>query len=224
MVILSLIAPDGDLAEYNNPQGVGNFGNAQVADPAPGQWTALISSGRSGAAVPAQFQASTATWQRFGTLSASSLTLAAGASGSFTLTVATPSQPGDQAGSIMLHNSARARLRRGDLDPGHAALAGAVRSSTTFTGTLTGGNGRAPSTGQTAYYQVEVPAGHQRAERQVNTATPATRCSPSWSTRPARPSRPRPTALATSTNGGPGSCPRSAPSCTSTTRRAGGGR
>ena len=36
VVNLSLIAPDGDLAEYNLPQGVGNYGNAQVADPAPG--------------------------------------------------------------------------------------------------------------------------------------------------------------------------------------------
>ena len=50
VVNLSLIAPDGDLAEYNLPQGIGNYGNAQVADPAPGKWTALISSGGTGAA------------------------------------------------------------------------------------------------------------------------------------------------------------------------------
>ena len=124
LVNLSLIAPNGDLAEYNLPQGVGNYGNAQVADPAPGKWTALISTEGSGPAVPAQFQASTATWQSFGTLSANSLTLAPGASGSFTLTVATPSQPGDEDGSIIARSSASIPgVRGGDLDPGHAPLA-----------------------------------------------------------------------------------------------------
>jgi Peptidase inhibitor I9 len=169
LVNLSLIAPDGDLAEYNLPQGIGNYGNAQVADPAPGKWTALISTEGSGPAIPAQFQASTATWQSFGTVSRSSVTLAAGASGSFTLTVATPSQPGDQAGSIMLHNSANV--------PGFAAetsipvtLRSLVPSlSTTFTGTLTGGNGRELSTGQTAYYEMAVPSGTGALNVSVNT-------------------------------------------------------
>ena len=169
MVNLSLIAPDGDLAEYNLPQGVGNYGNAQVADPAPGKWTALISTEGSGPAMPGQFQASTATWQRFGTVSPSSLKLAAGASGSFTLTVATPSTPGDQAGSIMVHNSANV--------PGFAvetSIPVTLRSlvpslSTTFTGTLTGGNGRELSTGQSDYYEMTVPSGTSALNVSVNT-------------------------------------------------------
>ncbi len=58
VVNLSLIAPNGDLAEYNLPQGVGNFGDAQVADPAPGKWTALISSeGRLGRCPPSSRRA-----------------------------------------------------------------------------------------------------------------------------------------------------------------------
>ena len=169
LVDLSLIAPDGDLAENNDPQGFGNFGDAQVADPAPGKWTAIIFTEGSGPAVPAQFQASTATWQRFGSVSPSQLKLAAGASGSFTLTVPTPSQPGDQAGSIMVHNSANV--------PGFAretSIPVTLRSlvpslSTTFTGTLTGGNGRELSTGQTAYYQVAVPSGTRALNVSVNT-------------------------------------------------------
>jgi hypothetical protein len=169
VVNLSLIAPDGDLAEYNLPQGIGNYGNAQVADPAPGKWTALISSEGSGPPLPAQFQASTATWQTFGTVSPSSVKLAAGASGSFTLTVATPSQPGDQAGSIMVHNSANV--------PGFAvetSIPVTLRSlvpslSTTFTGTLTGGNGRELSTGQSDYYEMAVPSGTGALNVSVNT-------------------------------------------------------
>jgi hypothetical protein len=169
VVNLSLIAPNGDLAEYNLPQGVGNYGNAQVADPAPGKWTALISTDGSGPAVPGQFQASTATWQRFGTVSPSSVKLAAGATGKFMLTVATPSQPGDQAGSIMLHNSANV--------PGFAvetSIPVTLRSlvpslPTSFTGTLTGGNGRELSTGQTVYYQGEVSAGTRALNVSVDT-------------------------------------------------------
>jgi hypothetical protein len=169
VVELSLIAPDGDLAEWNFPQGIGNYGDTQVADPAPGKWTALISTEGSGPPVPAQFQAGTATWQSFGTVSPSSVKLAAGASGSFTLTVATPSQPGDQAGSIMVHNSASV--------PGFAvetSIPVTLRSlvpslSTTFTGTLTGGNGRELSTGQTAYYEMAVPSGTSALNVSVNT-------------------------------------------------------
>jgi hypothetical protein len=171
VVNLSLIAPNGDLAEYNVPQGVGNYGNAQVADPAPGQWTALISTGGTGAAVPAEFQASTATWQSFGTLSANSVTLAPGASSSVTLTVATPSQAGDEDGSIIARSSASS--------PAFAAVTSipvTLRSlvptpspSTAFTGTLTGGNGRVSNTGQTAYYQFELPSGRSALNASIDT-------------------------------------------------------
>jgi hypothetical protein len=171
VVNLSLISPSGDLAEYNLPQGVGNYGNAQVADPQAGTWTALIATSGSGPAVPAQFQASTATWQPFGSLSANSLTLAPGASGPVTLTVSTPSQAGDDSGAILLHSSAAS--------PAFAAVTSipvTLRSlvptpnpSTTVTGTLTGGNGRQPDTGQTAYYQVQIPSGLKALNVSVDT-------------------------------------------------------
>ena len=169
LVNLSLIAPNGDLAEYNLPQGFGNYGNAQVADPAPGKWTALISTEGSGPAVPAQFQASTATWKSFGTVWPSSLKLAGGASGSFTLTVATPSQPGDQAGSIMLHNSANVPAFAVETSIPVTLRSLVPSLSTTFTGTLTGGNGRELSTGQTAYYQGLVPSGAKALNVSVDT-------------------------------------------------------
>jgi peptidase inhibitor I9 len=168
LVNLSLIAPDGDFAEYNLPQGTGNYGNAQVAEPAAGTWTALVSGSDPGTA---QFQASTATWRPFGTLSASSLTLAPGASGSFTLAVPTPSQPGDQSGSILLHSSAAGPsfAATTSIPVTLRALVPTPSPSVTFTGTLTGGNGRSFSTGQTSYYQVQVPAGLKALNVQVST-------------------------------------------------------
>jgi hypothetical protein len=171
VVELSLISPSGDLAEYNLPQGTGNYGNAQVADPEPGKWTALIVTSGSGAAMPAKFQASTATWQPFGHLSANSLALAPGASGTVTLTVSTPWQAGDQAGSILVRSSAAS--------PAFTAVTSVpvtLRSlvptpdpSTTVTGTLTGGNGRQSNTGQTAYYQVQIPAGLKALNASIDT-------------------------------------------------------
>jgi hypothetical protein len=45
--------------------------------------------------------------------------------------------------------------------------------SVTFTGTLTGGNGREPNTGQTAYYQFRVPPGLHALNAAVSTGNPA---------------------------------------------------
>ena len=171
LVNLSLIAPNGDLAEYNLPQGIGNYGNAQVAEPAMGKWTALISTSGTGAAVPARFLASTATWQSFGTLSTNSLTLAPGASSSVTLTVATPSQAGDEDGSIIARSSATSPTFAAvtSIPVTLRALVPTPSPSTTFTGTLTGGNGRATNTGQTAYYQFELPSGRSALNAGIDT-------------------------------------------------------
>jgi Subtilase family len=162
---ISLISPSGKFAAYNLPQGVGDYGNAQVADPQPGTWTALISTigGGTGAPAPAKFAAGTATWQAFGSLSARSLTLAPGASGAVTLAVATPAQAGDESGSILLRSSAASPAFAvvTSIPVTLRSLIPAPDPTSTVTGTLTGGNGRSPLTGQTAYYQARIPAGMQ---------------------------------------------------------------
>ena len=64
--------PSGQLADYSVPQGVGNYGDAQVADPAPGKWTAYIwsrDSADGGTTGPVLFGASVASYQPFGTVS-----------------------------------------------------------------------------------------------------------------------------------------------------------
>ncbi|HUJ66783.1 MAG TPA: hypothetical protein VLX59_14655, partial [Acidimicrobiales bacterium] len=161
---LSLFTPSGYLAEYSLPQGVGNYGNAQVANPQPGLWTALIFGNPStagGTVGPVQFGAAVAAWAQFGHVWPPFLKLAPGATASVTLTVRTPSTPGDQSGSIVFSSYAP--------QPSFAAtttvpvtlrsLIPTPRPFTAFVGTLTGGNGRSTSTGQTAYYQVRVPPG-----------------------------------------------------------------
>jgi peptidase inhibitor I9 len=161
---LSLITPTGQLAEYSEPQGTGNYGDAQVAEPAAGTWTALIfgaPSSEGGTTGPVQFGARVAAWAPFGSVSPSSLSLAPGQSQPVTLTVPTPSSPGDQSGSIVLTNAAATTPFTAvtTIPVTVRALAPTPDPSTTFTGTLTGGNGRQTSTGQTVYYQFALPTG-----------------------------------------------------------------
>lgn len=175
-VNLSLIDPNGDLAEYNLPQGTGNYSAAQVANPVPGKWTALISSAPSadgGTTGTVLFGAQVAPWKSFGSVSPSSVTLAAGASKQVTLTAATPAQPGDEAAALVLTSKAS--------EPSFAkvttvpvtlrSLAPAPNPSTTFTGTVTGGNGRQQSDEQGAYYQVTIPSGLAALNAQITMPT-----------------------------------------------------
>ncbi|HUD36425.1 MAG TPA: hypothetical protein VMR14_05990 [Streptosporangiaceae bacterium] len=156
-VNISLIAPNGDFADNNDPQGFGNFGSAQVADPEAGTWTAIVNGEplSTVATLKTAFAVSTATWQPFGDLSASSVTLAAGASTTIHLAVSTPAAPGDQSGSILVHTSAETTSIPVTL----RSMVPAPDPTVDFSGTLTGGNGRQASTGQTDYYEVDLPSG-----------------------------------------------------------------
>jgi peptidase inhibitor I9 len=156
-VRLALIDPSNQLADYSLPQGVGNYGDAQVANPEPGTWTAYIWSrdkaggGTTGRVV---FGASVAHFQSFGKVSPSSVTIAPGATATVTLSKATPAAPGDVAGSLVV-SSADQTVQAIPVTLRTVAPAG----PTSFSGVLTGGNGRASFTGVTEYYQVDVPSG-----------------------------------------------------------------
>jgi subtilisin family serine protease len=161
---LSLFTPSGYLAEFSLPEGLSNYSNAQVADPQPGVWTALIfgqPSTAGGSVGPVQFGAATASWAPFGFVSPSHVTLAPGATASVHLAVRTPSTPGDQSGSLVFTSNAHQPDFAGTttVPVTLRSLIPTPNPVTAFVGTLTGGNGRATNTGQTAYYQVQVPAG-----------------------------------------------------------------
>jgi hypothetical protein len=167
-VRMDLITPTGQLADYSLPQGVGNYGDAQVADPVPGKWTAYIwsrDSADGGTTGPVLFGASVASYQSFGTVSSPSLTIGPGATEPVTLSVSTPATPGDTSGSLVLTSSSQAAL----------AIPVTLRSlvptgPTTFSGVLTGGNGRTSFTGVTEYYQVDLPSGAPELNASVELA------------------------------------------------------
>jgi len=171
-VRLTLVDPSGDLAAYSVPQGDGNYGNVQVTNPKPGIWTAYVwsrVSTQGGSTGPVQFGAGVAKYTTFGSVSPRTLTLAPGQSAPVQLTVATPSTPGDSAGSIVLSGTQGPSFGRQSTIP--VTLRSVIPSGPqSFEQTLTGGNGRAPFTGQTFYYQLDVPAGSPELNAAVKLA------------------------------------------------------
>ncbi len=166
-VRLTLVDANGDLAGYSVPQGDGDYGDIQVTDPVAGQWTAYIYSRDSadgGTTGPVLFGASVARYTTFGSVSPPSLTLTPGQSATATLTESAPSSPGDTSGALVLTDRSSSHGSPVPNVPNVTTVPVTIRSlvpagRASFTGVLTGGNGRAISTGQTSYYQVDLPAG-----------------------------------------------------------------
>ena len=168
-VRMALIDPSNQLADYSLPQGVGNYGDAQVANPEPGTWTAYIWSrdkAGGGTTGPVVFGASVANFKSFGKVSPASVTIAPGATATVTLSKATPVAPGDVAGALVVAASAEKTVQAIPVTLRTLAPAG----PTSFSGVLTGGNGRASFTGVTEYYQVDLPSGSPEFNASVTLA------------------------------------------------------
>jgi hypothetical protein len=158
-VAVELIDPAGRLAASSQPQGVGNYGNVEVAKPTAGTWRAIVASATAadgGYNGKVFWRAATEKYVPFGSLSAKVLVLAPGQSRSFVYSVTAPRTAGDLSGSVLLSSSTG----------GVTTIPVTVRSLVnvaaggTFRGVLTGGNGRG-LVGQDNYYSFDVPAGTQ---------------------------------------------------------------
>ncbi len=174
-VRITLIDPNGTYVGDSRPQGLGNFGDLQIANPAAGTWTAYVYSrdaDAGGYIGPVVFGVSAAKYTSFGTVTPSGATLAPGRSVAVQVRTRTPAQPGDASGAIVVRSS--------------SAQGGSTTSTTvpvtlrslipagnqTFSGTVTGGNGRAQISGQEFFYQLNVPAGRPELNATITVQDP----------------------------------------------------
>jgi Subtilase family/Peptidase inhibitor I9 len=153
----TLFDPFGRLAAYTLPQGPGGFNQVDVHDPAAGTWTAVFWTRENATQYNGDFQFSFITqhFAKAGTVTPASRTLAPGQTGSFNVTVKLSAQPGDQGIRLLVGT--------GHADDGSIPIT--VRSLVrlnsgggTFSGILSGGNGRPIFGGQVLSFQFDVPA------------------------------------------------------------------
>jgi hypothetical protein len=174
-VRISLIDPSGTYVGDSRPQGLANFGDLQIAHPAAGTWTAYVYSRDSdagGYVGPVVFGVRGARYTSFGTVRPSSATLRPGQAVAVQIRTHTPAQPGDASGAIVVSSGGSGR------GPATATTVPVTLRSLipsgnqTFSGTITGGNGRAPISGQEFFYQLDVPAGKPELNATITVQDP----------------------------------------------------
>ena len=173
-VRITLIDPNGTYVGDSRPQGLGNYGNLQIAHPAAGTWTAYVYSRDSdagGYVGPVVFGISVARYTSFGRVTPTGATLAPGRSVAVQVRTNTPAQPGDASGAIVVTSSHGGSITTSTTVP--VTLRSLIPAgSQTFSGTVTGGNGRAPISGQEFFYQLDVPAGQPELNAAITVQDP----------------------------------------------------
>ena len=145
-----------------------------MTDPMPGRWTALFfteldgatGAGTSGTSGPVQWDAQTWQYAPAGSIAPRFLSIPAGQSATATLSLTTPSTAGDSDQSVVVSS-----------DEGQTTIPVTIRSVVpigpsggTFTGVLTGGNGRAGAQAQANAYYFDVPSGQSDLDVSIDMA------------------------------------------------------
>jgi hypothetical protein len=172
-VRITLIDPNGKYVGDSRPQGLGNYGNLQIANPAAGTWTAYVYSrdaDAGGYIGPVVFGVSAARYTSFGTVTPAGATLAPGQSVAVQVRTRTPAAPGDASGAIVVRSSRGGSTTSTTVPVTLRSLI--APGNQTFSGTVTGGNGRAPISGQEFFYQLDVPAGQPELNATITVQDP----------------------------------------------------
>ncbi len=168
---LTLFDPRGNVSGYSWPQDTGypsgpsysEYGHVGIRDPRAGTWTALISTPGDIAGYfkgTVHLDVSESRYSPAGQVSPSSQRLSPGQTGAFRITTKAPASAGDFEPQIEI---------RGVTPSGHTTGAGTIpillrnlvplkASGGSFSGILTGGNGR-PGRGQGLVYSFNLPKG-----------------------------------------------------------------
>jgi hypothetical protein len=167
LVWLALLDPAGRQAAFSIPQdspGTSSaYGHVDVVHPAEGTWTAIVFTRIPGVAGsyagPVQFTWGAEHFAKFGSVSPAHLNLAPGESASVTAEFSMPDEPGDTAAALRFdHSPDAASAGLPEIPVTLRTLIPTGPTGGNFTGTLTGGNGRAGA-GPTQTFAFDVPNG-----------------------------------------------------------------
>ena len=150
-----LLDPSGTYTAYSIPQGFNNFSHVDVHHPVAGRWTLIsAASTSSGFNGPVLFNVTQSDFTRVGVVAPLVQRIPAGGTGTFVVAARVPRSPSDESASVQLtSNDASASVPltlRAVIPP----------RNTSFTTTITGGNGRQQlGPAQTNIYYLDVPRG-----------------------------------------------------------------
>ncbi len=166
----ALIEPNGSYAAYSLPQGLGDYGEVEVTNPPAGKWTAVFFTAADTSTPPIyvgtsgliQWSANTFNYVSGGNIFPSSLTIGPGQTGFAHLSLAS-SISGDASQSVVVSSPY-----------GTTTVPVTVRTTVptdhtggTFSGLLTGGNGRGGAPATTNTYAFHVPWGQNDLDASV---------------------------------------------------------
>ncbi|ACU69816.1 peptidase S8 and S53 subtilisin kexin sedolisin [Catenulispora acidiphila DSM 44928] len=155
---LVLVGPNGEYENWNSPQGTTNYATVDQANPPAGKWTAYFyaNANATGFKGNISYDFLATKYKDVGSVSPASAVLKPGQSQKFTVKQTLARNPGDVSAALAFST------------PFHQVTTMPVTKRTlistnndggSFTGTLTGGNGRASTPSQTESYYFDVPRG-----------------------------------------------------------------
>ncbi|MGI8880084.1 MAG: S8 family serine peptidase [Jatrophihabitans sp.] len=173
-VFSALVDPNGIFQAYNSPQGLANFGHIDARFPTPTtatkKWHLLLWANPAFTG-PINYQVKSSKYVATGTVSPSSVTLAAGASAKITANFPTGTVAGDASAAVTMKTALGTAA---DVPVSIRTLIPSAAAVNTWTGVITGGNGRANGgPAQTNSYYVDIPAGKAAVDITVKLNSPA---------------------------------------------------
>ncbi|GAA1963188.1 S8 family serine peptidase [Catenulispora subtropica] len=155
---LVLVGPNGEFENWNSPQGTTNYARVDNAHPAAGTWTAYFYANANAAGFKGDvnYEFLATKYKDVGSVSPATATLKPGQSQKFTVKQTLASNPGDVSAALEFDNAFH---KATTVPVTKRTLISTSNDGGAFTGTLTGGNGRANTPSQTVSYYFDVPKG-----------------------------------------------------------------